>query len=416
MKAADRQDSAKNILSLLLMPSLIVSALGYFVDTFDIVIFSVTRVASLTDLGFSGELLTQKGIFLMNMQLVGMLIGGVLWGCIGDQRGRSSALVFSILCYSLANIANAFVDTIEAYAVCRFVSGIGLAGELGAAVTLVMETLPKKKRGLGAMLITFVGSLGALTASMCGGLLPWRYLYFIGGALGLLLLLARAAVKDSDMFIESKKQQNVSRGNALMFFKNWQMFRQFMACFMIGTPHYLFWAVIITLSPEILAGMGLGGIVQVPAILTLYVVMLSIGDLCATGLSQYIQSRKRIVIIFSLFSIATVLVFLSGKIITATGLYTVFGLMGLFAGYVMLVPIVAAETFGTNLRVTAASVITNCVRASAILMNMGIIYLRDVYSLTTSVQIVAGIVMALALIAAFSLRETFHKDMNFINT
>lgn len=402
-----------DVFSKFFTPVLIVSALGYFVDAFDIVIFSIVRVSSLTELGFSGDLLTQKGLFLMNMQLGGMLVGGVLWGCIGDRKGRSAALIFSILCYSLANIANGFVESIEAYAICRFVSGIGLAGELGAAVTLVMEGLPKNKRGIGAMVVTVLGALGALTAALTGGFLYWRHLYILGGAMGLVLLFARSSIKDSKMFIDAKSK-NVSRGNVLDFFKNFRLFKKFIACFLIGIPHYLFFGVLVTLSPEIAKEMGLAEPISVTSLLVVYAVFLCFGDLSATLFSQFVKSRKKAVVLFAAIAcMALISLYVSGTK-SVTVFYTYFGLMGFFAGYVMLVPVIAAETFGTNLRVTATSTITNCVRASAILMNVGVAHLKYL-GIVTATQIVAGIVMTLALVAAFSIKETFSKDMEFFD-
>jgi MFS family permease len=393
--------------------ALIVSALGYFVDTFDIVIFSVTRVPSLTELGYSGDILTQKGLFLLNMQLGGMLIGGILWGCIGDRKGRSSALFFSILCYSLANIANGFVDTVESYAICRFVSGIGLAGELGAAVTLVMEELPKSKRGLGAMFITSIGTFGAVTASLLGGHLYWRTLYFLGGALGLLLLFARSRVKDSKLFTKSQNQK-ISRGNFLQFFKSRRMFSSYLACTLIGIPHYLFFSVLVTLSPEIGRAMGLTQPVSVPTLLTIYAVFLPFGDISATLLSQYLKSRKKAVLGFATMAGIFLAVLFLSNITSITTLYILFAVIGFFAGYIMLGPVIAAETFGTNLRVTATSMVTNGVRASAILMNLAVVQLKHL-GILTAVQIVSIAVIALALLAALALRESFHKEMDFFD-
>ncbi len=347
------------------------------------------------------------------MQLGGFLVGGILWGAIGDKKGRSAALIFSILCYSLANIANGFVQTIEAYALCRFIAGVGLAGELGAAITLVMEGLPKEKRGIGAMFITALGLLGSVIAALTGGFLSWRHLYILGGVMGLVLLFARSSIKDSMLFIESKSK-NVTRGNFLEFFKSFRLFKQFLTCFLIGIPHYFFFAVLLTLSPEIGKEMGVAEPVSVRYILIIYGVFLGFGDLSSTFFSQFIKSRKKVIITFLIGASIVALLFYVVDIKSVVAFYMLFGAMGFFAGYVMLTPVIAAETFGTNLRVTAASTVTNFVRGSAILMNIGVAHLKYL-GIITATEIVAGVVMSLALVAAFSLKETFNKDMNFLD-
>jgi MFS family permease len=396
-----------------LTPALIISTLGYFVDTFDIVIFSIVRVPSLTELGYAGDLLTQKGIFLINMQLAGMLAGGLLWGFIGDTRGRSSALLLSILCYALANIANGFVHDVNMYAVCRFVSGVGLAGELSAAVTLIMESLKQKERGYGAMVITVIGGMGALTAASFGHLFYWRHLYFLGGAMGLLLLLARSAVKDSELCAASKSER-VTRGDVLAFFRTPRMFRQFMTCFLIGLPHYLFFIIFITLSPEIARAMELPGTISVPTLLMVYAAFLCLGDLSATLLSQFLQSRKKAVTTYVVMASLLLALFYLWPEKTVITFYVFFGFIGFFAGYFMLTPVITAETFGTNLRATATSLVTNLVRAGAIFMSMGVEHLRHL-GILSATQIVSAVVLGLTLWAAFSLKETFHKDMNFFD-
>lgn len=396
-----------------LTPALIVCALGYFVDAFDIVIFSIVRVSSLTELGYSGDALVREGIFLLNMQLAGMLAGGMLWGCIGDRKGRSSALIFSILCYALATIANGFVQTVDQYAICRFISGVGLAGELGAAVTLITEGLPKDRRGMGALVITFLGNAGALCAAIFGGLLHWRYLYFLGGGMGLVLLVARSSLRDSQLFLESKAIQ-ISRGNVLALFSNPRMLKQFLTCFLIGIPHYLCFGVLLTLSPEIAKEMGVSVPVSVSMLLMLYAGFLGFGDVCATLLSQKMKSRRKAVTIFScVTSLLLVVLYLMPQP-TAFMYYTMFGFLGFFAGYVMLVPVIAAETFGINLRVSATSMTTNCVRGSAIVMNLGVAQLRHL-GIVNATAIVAAGVMLLTFWAVYNLRETFHEDMEFFD-
>lgn len=398
----------------ILTPALIVAALGYFVDTFDIVIFSIVRVASLTELGLSGEMLVQKGLFLLNMQLIGMLIGGVLWGVLGDKLGRSSTLMMSILCYSIANIANGFVTTVETYALCRFISGVGLAGELGAAVTLIMEGLPTKKRGMGALGIIFVGLFGAVTAASFGSELYWRHLYFLGGGMGLVLLFARSMVHESELFLKTKGK-NISTGNLFKLFKSREKIKQFVCCFMIGVPHVLFWAVMITLSPEISKEMGIT--VSVPILLTTYAVCLAFGDMSAMLFSQVLGSRRKSVLTFltvATFSFVAFYAIGMAGYMTSFVFYITFAFLGFFAGYSLMIPVIAAESFGTNLRVTATSTITNFVRGSGVVLNLGVAQLAHL-GLVSATQIIGAIVMIIALLSAYYLKETFYKDMDFLD-
>src|SRR5882762_615963 len=117
---------------LLFSVPVIVAALGYFVDIYDLLLFSIVRRPSLSALGVPDEELFGQGEFLLQVQMGGLLLGGLIWGIMGDKRGRLSVLFGSILMYSLANIGNGFVTNVTQYAALRFIAGLGLAGELGA--------------------------------------------------------------------------------------------------------------------------------------------------------------------------------------------------------------------------------------------------------------------------------------------
>ncbi|MEZ4800225.1 MAG: MFS transporter [Flavobacteriales bacterium] len=235
--------------------AVIVAALGYFVDIFDIVLFGVLRQDSLTELGYSGTANSDMGILLTNLQMVGMLIGGVLWGMLGDKRGRISVLFGSILLYSSANIANGLVTHIYTYGTCRFLSGLGLAGELGAGITLVSELMSKEKRGMGTMIVASVGVSGAVAATLIGNKFDWRITYFIGGALGLALLFLRVSVHESGMF-KTVSNSNISKGNFFMLFNNKSRIKRYVSCILMGMPAWFVVGVLIYQAPEFGKSMG----------------------------------------------------------------------------------------------------------------------------------------------------------------
>ena len=234
----------------------IVAALGYFVDIYDLLLFSIVRVPSLHALQVPDDQLLSKGIYLINMQMAGMLIGGIFWGILGDKKGRLSVLFGSILLYSAANIANGFVTNIDQYALLRFIAGIGLAGELGAGITLVAEVLPKEIRGYGTSLVASVGVLGAVLAYFVADMYDWRIAYFIGGGLGLALLVLRFNVFESGIF-KHIKEKNTSRGNFFMLFTSKKRLLKYLRCIMIGLPIWFVIGILITFSPEFGKAIGL---------------------------------------------------------------------------------------------------------------------------------------------------------------
>src|SRR5918994_2783616 len=199
--------------------SILVAALGYFVDIYDLILFSIVRVKSLISIGVPKEDLLQTGALLLNMQMGGMLLGGLLWGILGDRRGRLSVLFGSIFLYSAANIANAFVDSVGAYAVLRLIAGIGLAGELGAGITLVSEVMSRESRGYGTTIVAAVGITGAVVAALVGDFFDWRTAYIVGGIMGIALLVLRIGVYESGMF-EQVKASSVSRGSYFKLFSS----------------------------------------------------------------------------------------------------------------------------------------------------------------------------------------------------
>jgi MFS family permease len=393
--------------------TVLVAALGYFVDIYDLILFVVVRVKSLKGIGVAPEQILDRGVLLLNMQMIGMLVGGVLWGVLGDRRGRLSVLLGSIFLYSTANVANGFVQTVEQYAVMRLVAGIGLAGELGAGVTLVSEIMSRERRGWGTTVIAGVGLFGAIVAALVGGATRWQTAYFIGGGLGFALLALRAAVYESKMFL-GMRESNVSSGNFLMLFATRERLRRYLAVVFVGAPIWFCLSVLVALSPELSKALGL----QTPpdpgtAVLIFYSGACA-GDIASGGLSQALRSRKKVFATFiALTAVAmATYFFVAGRSLVA--LYSCCGFLGLATGYWAVFVTVAAEHFGTNLRATTTTTAPNFVRGSVVPMTMLFQALRPRLGDVASAASVGAGTIVIALVALVNLQETFGRDLDYL--
>jgi MFS family permease len=390
----------------------VVAALGYLVDMYDLFLFSVVRVPSLKSLGVSGDDLLSDGILLLDMQMAGLLVGGVFWGVLGDKKGRLSVLFGSIVIYSLANIANGFVTTIPQYAVLRFIAGVGLAGELGAGITLVAEILPKQIRGWGTTLVATMGVLGAILAYFVADLFEWRISYFIGGSLGLVLLVLRMRVFESGIFIKLK-HTNVKRGNILMLFNNWSRFIKYFKCILVGLPIWFVVGILITFSPEFGMAMGLDEPVVAGKAVMLAFSGQVLGDIISGALSQHLKSRKKVILLFMLMSLCFILVYLLFPVGKLTTFYAICACLGFANGYWTLFITIGAELFGTNLRATVATSVPNFVRGAIIPLTTLFLRFKLHFGIIHSALIVGTCTIAVALLALYFLDETFHKDLNY---
>lgn len=397
----------------LLHPVVIVAALGYFVDIYDLVLFSIVRRPSLEALGITGDQLLSDGVWLINMQMSGMLIGGLLWGIWGDKRGRISVLFGSILLYSLANILNAFVTSVEAYAALRFVAGIGLAGELGAAVTLVSETLKKEHRGYATALVAGVGVSGAIAAGLVAQYLNWQMAYIVGGVLGLGLLLLRIKMHESPLF-RNLDSEVPHRGNFMLLLMPLSRCRRYVASILVGIPIWFVVGVLVTFAPEITQELGATGAVSAAQGIMWAYGGLVLGDLASGFLSQWLRSRRRV--IFGFLTALTVCMFVylfsSGK--SPAYYYGLCFVMGISAGYWAVFVTVAAEQFGTNLRSTVATTVPNFVRGLLVPMTLAFQLLRAPLGLRGAALTVGLLAVAIAYIAAMLLPETYGKDLDFV--
>ncbi len=392
--------------------AVLVAGLGFFIDAFDLFLFNVYRVTSLTDLGLSGSELSSVGEKLLSYQMAGMMIGGIITGIIADKKGRSIALYGSIALYSIANIANAYVTDVDVYAIIRFIAGVGLAGELGSGVTLVAESMSVEKRGYGTILVATLGALGAVAAGLAGDFLPWRQAFLVAGIAGFVLLALRLKTMETGVFIAAK-QQKVAKGSFLLIFKSPHRTLKYIACILMGVPIWYSVGLLITLTPEIVKDHNLVG-VKLSTCFILFQVGIASGDLLSGIISQWRKTRKKTLIGFmSVGVIATILHFIH---IYNNGNLTVSAyLMGLGCGYLSVFVTSTAEQFGTNLRVTITATVTNFMRGAVVLLIPLHQFIQRVFevSLTSSLMLTGGLVWLLALSSALWLGETYGKDLNF---
>lgn len=414
MQPANRSQSIFGI-------AVIVAALGYFVDIYDLLLFTIVRESSLRDLGVNlldGKAVLAVSTKIINWQMVGLLLGGILWGVMGDKRGRLSVLFGSIILYSIANFLTGFVQNTEQYAYARFVAGIGLAGELGAGITLVSELLPKTKRGIGTSLVAGIGLFGAVFAYFTFRFTnnDWRLCYKIGGGLGIALLFLRISVAESGMF-KQVKQQGVSRGNLLMFFTNRRRFRKYILAILIGLPTWFVIGILVNYSNRFATAFyGSNEVDSGRAIMYAYVAI-AIGDITIGFVSQYFKSRKKALYLFYLFTILSGLFFFSGMIKDDFTMYLTCTLLGFSTGFWAIFVTMGAEQFGTNLRATAATTIPNMVRGALPLINIMFLDLLQKnwgWNIVKSGIVTGVVVMAITLVAAYFTEETFHKDLNYV--
>ncbi|NVJ19286.1 MFS transporter [Myxococcus sp. AM010] len=393
--------------------TVLVAGLGYFVDLFDITLFGVVRVASLKDIGITDPSdILQSGLLIYNAQMVGMMVGGLLWGVLADKRGRLSVMFGSILLYSFANLANAFAWDVTSYAVFRFLGGVGLAGELGAAITLVAESLPKEKRGLGTTIVATLGMLGIVAAAFVGQHLHWKTAYLTGGFMGIALLFARFKVSESELFT---KKTDPSRANPLLLLTGGR-FLKYICCILVGVPIYFTTGILFTFAPELTAGLNVQGTVTAGNAILYGSIGLTLGDLLAGVFSQWLKSRKRAVAMNLCAGFLLMLVYGLTPGLTSTMVYGLSFLMGITVGYWAVLVTMAAEQFGTNIRGTVATTVPNFVRGSAVLAASGFAYLKGELSVSTAALIVGSVCFGLALLALTRLEETFHRDLDYEET
>jgi MFS transporter, putative metabolite:H+ symporter len=406
--------------------ALIVAALGYFVDIYDLLLFAIIRVPSLKEILASPtlnaeqltELVKLEGESVIAWQMAGLLIGGILWGILGDKKGRLSVLFGSILLYSVGNILNGFVHDLATYKIIRFVAGIGLAGELGAGITLVSELTPKEKRGVATSLVAGIGLSGAVLAYFMKINFNWRICYFIGGGLGILLLLLRISVAESGMYDKIKHGAEVKKGNFFMLFNNKERLKKYILSILVGLPTWYVIGILVTFSSDFAKVLHINNAEQVDAgkaVMFAYAAI-SIGDILVGLLSQYLQSRKKALFVFyGITSVFIILFFTYLKNGTINDLYWVCAGLGFGTGFWAIFVTIGAEQFGTNIRATAATTIPNMVRGMLTFFILPIFRaIREASNQYTAGWVTGVIVMAITIIAAAMIKETFNKDLDYV--
>ncbi len=394
--------------------TVLVAALGYFVDMFDLLLFPIVRQPSLAALGIPpGEIQIVTGSFLLNAQMAGMLLGGILWGVLGDRKGRLSTLFGSIALYSVANLANAFVTNIPAYAFWRFTAGLGLAGQLGAAVTLVSEILPKELRGYGTALVAGVGVFGTVAAAIVGRLLTWQQAYLVGGGLGIVLLFLRAGIRESSIFKKTEHVE-ISHGGFLRLFTAWSRFGRYLRCILIGLPMWFVVSILIIFSPEFAPSLGVTGTLDPAVAVACCYSGISVGSLISGFLSQAWGTRTKVVGLFMGASFIGTSIFLFCRGFSPFGMYVLATYMGLAAGYWAVFVTVAAEQFGTNLRSTVATTVPNFVRGAVVLITSSFVALKGSMGLLGAAWAVGIACFALAAISLAGLEDTHGRDLDFV--
>ncbi|MBK8847664.1 MAG: MFS transporter [Bacteroidetes bacterium] len=400
----------------------IVAALGYFVDIYDLILFSITRIDSLKAIGINDvEELKTKGEYLISLQMIGMLVGGIIWGIMGDKRGRVSVLFGSIIMYSLANLANAWfidisnylgTDPLETYAWLRFIAGIGLAGELGAGITLVNETMSKEDRGYGTMIVVSFGVLGAVAANRIS-LLGWQNAYIIGGLMGFALLLLRIGVYESHMF-HSLSEKNISKGNFMKLFNNRKRFISFISCIAVGIPIWFMIGILTTFADVYCKINNIIDIKPKDAVMYFYIGT-SFGDFMSGFLSQVFRSRKKVLLGYLIFSAILIPTYLFSSNISATTFYIISALLGVAAGYWAVFVTIASEQFGTDIRSIVTTTVPNFVRGSLVGMTLLNIYFRETISDVRIAALLVGIIaLVIAFISLLGMHETHGKDLNYV--
>jgi len=417
-------------IGLLSLPVL-VAALGYFVDVYDLLLFTIVRQPSVLAVGATTESILVDSAHIINWQMSGLLIGGIIWGVIGDKHGRLKVLFGSIMLYSVANILTSFVHNVDEYAYCRFVGGIGLAGELGAGITLVSEMLPKNKRGIGTSMVAGIGLFGAVFAYFTfqymkqwgihytiGNLqmTDWRICYQIGGVLGVFLLILRIRVSESFMF-ESVKLAKVAKGNFLQFFTNKKRFSKYIKAILIGLPTWFVIGVLVNYSNKFATGLYGKNLIDSGKSIMFAYIGIAVGDIAIGYVSQYFKSRKKALLVFYSLNIIAMILFFSVFNHSDERMYAICGLLGFSTGYWAIFNTMAAEQFGTNLRATAATTIPNMVRGALPLINFLFLDLLQKKAGWTIIQsgILTGvIVMSVTVIAFVFTEETYHKDLDYL--
>jgi putative MFS transporter len=391
---------------------LLVAGLGFFVDVYDIVLFMLVRIPSLISLGLSEKESLHTGIMVLNLQMAGMMIGGLAWGVLGDKKGRRSVLFGSILLYSVATLLNGFATTVPVYAALRFLTGMGLAGEVGAAMTIAAEVMPARYRGYGTGAIAGFAVLGAIAASVVSNVLPWRITYITAGFAGLLLLLLRMSMKETDLFRKAQSMPAAERGSLLLLCDRRRLLR-LLRCMLAGAPNWFVIGILVTFAPEICSSTGHGALVNVSGVLICYCIGEATGEVVCGMVTQLLHSRRKAIGLFVFCSFITAMLMLHCSAQAYQWLCIPAGIFGGFWGVVVTS---ASEQFGTNMRSTTTTLTPNLIRSTTIPMTLLFGSLVATFGASTSALLTGLLCYACSAIALLFMEETFAKDLDFVES
>lgn len=390
----------------------IVAALGYFVDIYDLTLFGIVRVPSLKAIGIPDDQIKDAGVFLLNMQMLGMLIGGIVWGILGDVKGRLSTLFLTILLYSVANIANGFVQNLDQYAWLRLIAGFGLAGELGVGITLVSEVMTKETRAWGTSIVSAIGIAGAVLAFFVAEW-GWKQAYWIGGTLGLLLLGLRVYVVESGMF-DKVKESSAKRGNFLSLFTNFRRFVKYISCILVGVPVWYVVGILIFFSKEFALALNITGPINTGKSIMFHYTGAAIGSIITGFLSQKLKSRRKALVIAIVFLGAFCAWYFTSSGSSPSVFYFITFALGIAMGYWAVFITVASEQFGTNIRSTVTTTVPNFVRGTTVLLTIWWTSMSAGMGILHSAIVIAVVVIPLAIASTFLLEESHGKDLDYI--
>jgi MFS family permease len=411
MNMNERSLSASNKMPVV---AIIIASLGYFVDIYDLLLFSIIRVPSLKSFGFTDTQITEKGIFLLNVQMAGLMLGGVCWGILGDKKGRLQVLFGSILIYSIANIANGFAGSTTTYAICRFIAGFGLAGELGAGITLVAEMTPVAKRGYATSIVASIGISGAVAAYFTANLFDWRIAFFVGGGLGVLLLFLRISIGESPLFNSARSAKQPNRGSFLFLFEEKKRFLKYLRCITLGIPFWFAVGILISFAPEFGRSLHVAGVVSAGAAVAFFYGGSVISDFLGGLMSQHLKSRKKAALIFMLLSTVATSIFLTVNHISLNVFYGECLFLGFASGYWALFITIATEQFGTNIRATVTTTVPNFVRGAVLPLSFLFRMLTQYTGSMIFAGFIAGLIcLSLAIWSLYTLEDTFHKELDY---
>jgi MFS transporter, putative metabolite:H+ symporter len=388
--------------------SLFLIGCGYFIDIFDLVLFSTLRISSFEELKITDP--TYWTVVFFNLQMTGILVGGIFWGKMADIKGRSWSFMGTILVFSIANIINGLTSSLTVYGICRFIAGFGLAGEMGSGIALICEKVPDEKRSLYLGFVSSLGCIGAVLSGWLGDIVYWRYLFIGSGFAGILLTLLRKNLLEPDLFRKTATL-NIPRGQWKTLFQSPPDLIRFILLIFLGIPMWYIIGILWSFSTEMTSTIGLNIFTSGQAILWGYVGVW-MGDMLMPFVSQFLKSRIftiQICLIMMLLGVIYLFQFQPHSLLSFQ-LTHIF--LGFTIGYWAVYATLCGESFGTNIRALTSTSLPSLIRFSSIPMMIIYQYGRDENELNIALGM--GLtVLCISMITTYFIKDTFQKDIDF---